>query len=212
MRTYVFGAGGHGKVVFDILRAQGIAVEGFIDSRPKSSDVLGVSVFPEAALEGFGAVRMVIALGANHVRRDVVQRIKTLCPKVEFINAIHPTAYVSPLSKMGVGNVVAAGAIVGPATVVGDHAVINTGAQLDHDCTIQDFVTIAPGAILGGTVRVGVGTYVAIGSVVRHGIEIGEWSVVGAGSVVLGDMPDRVVAFGSPCRVIRPRGESDPYL
>ena len=41
------------------------------------------------------------------------------------------------------------------------------------------------------------------------GITIGDNSVIGAGSVVTNDIPDNVVAFGVPCRVIREIGEKD---
>lgn len=41
------------------------------------------------------------------------------------------------------------------------------------------------------------------------GITIGDNSVIGAGSVVTNDIPENVVAFGVPCRVIRDIGEKD---
>ncbi len=34
---------------------------------------------------------------------------------------------------------------------------------------------------------------------------------IGAGSTVVSDMPDGVVAYGSPCRVIRRRNPADNY-
>lgn len=41
------------------------------------------------------------------------------------------------------------------------------------------------------------------------GITIGDNSVIGAGSVVTSDIPDNVVAYGVPCKVIRKIGERD---
>lgn len=38
---------------------------------------------------------------------------------------------------------------------------------------------------------------------------IGKNSVIGAGSVVTRDIPENVVAFGTPCRVIRPITDAD---
>lgn len=212
MNTYIFGAGGHGRVVLDILKSRGVVVDGFIDSAPKVSDIFGVPVFPESQLEKEESFRIVVALGANHIRRQVVTKIYERFPRAEFINAIHSSAYISPMSRIGVGNVIAAGAVITPATTIGSHTVINTGAQVDHDCVLSDFVTVAPGAVLGGGVCVGAGAYVAIGAVVRHSISIGEWSVIGAGSLVIAEVPGRVVAFGSPCKVVRSRNENDPYL
>jgi acetyltransferase-like isoleucine patch superfamily enzyme len=53
---------------------------------------------------------------------------------------------------------------------------------------------------------------VGIGAVVRHGVRIGEWSVIGAGAVVLEDVPELVVAWGVPSRVVRARKRGDRYL
>lgn len=212
MKTFIFGAGGHGKVVLDILKAQGVVVDGFIESKPKFAVVCGLPVVPETSVPNDLTFRVVVAVGANHSRRDIVQRLRMLWQNVEFINAIHPSAYISSTIQIGVGNVIAAGAIVASGSAVGNHAVVNTGAQVDHDCLIEDFATVAPGVVLGGGVRIGTGTYVAIGAVVKHGVAVGEWSVLGAGALVLGEMPSRVVAFGSPCKVVRSRNENDPYL
>lgn len=44
---------------------------------------------------------------------------------------------------------------------------------------------------------------------VLAGVTIGENSVIGAGSVVTEDIPDNVVAVGSPCRVVRKITEKD---
>lgn len=45
--------------------------------------------------------------------------------------------------------------------------------------------------------------------VVMPGVTIGKNSVIGAGSVVTRDIPADVVAFGTPCRVIRPITDED---
>ena len=212
MKTYIFGAGGHGKVVCDIFQAQGLIVDGFIDSNPRMPNLFGIPVYDESVLAAVTEFQIIVALGANHLRKSIVDRLKNNFPKAIFLNAIHPTASVSNLSQIGVGNVVTAGAIVGPGSTVGNHCVVNTGAQIDHDCVLSDFSTAAPGVVMGGTVKVGVGAYIAIGAVVRHGVSIGEWSVIGAGAVVLGDVPKCVVAYGSPSKVVRSRSENDPYL
>lgn len=47
------------------------------------------------------------------------------------------------------------------------------------------------------------GASVGTGSVILSNVTIGEGSIIGAGSVVTKDIPDRVIAAGNPCRVIR---------
>ena len=58
-------------------------------------------------------------------------------------------------------------------------------------------ITIKNGAWIGATV------------VTMPGVTIGEHSVIGAGSVVTKDIPDNVVAFGTPCKVDREINEHD---
>ena len=53
------------------------------------------------------------------------------------------------------------------------------------------------------SVQVGEGSWVGVGSTVIPGVRIGEWSVVGAGSVVTRDIPDNVIAYGNPCKIVR---------
>lgn len=52
-------------------------------------------------------------------------------------------------------------------------------------------------------IRIGRNAWLGAGVIVGPGVTIGEDSVVGAGSVVVRDVPQRVVAVGNPCRVIR---------
>ena len=42
-----------------------------------------------------------------------------------------------------------------------------------------------------------------VGSCVIQGINIGKNCFIGAGSVVVSDIPDNVVAYGNPCKVVR---------
>lgn len=69
---------------------------------------------------------------------------------------------------------------------------------------------IAPAPRIDGALDIGrdvvIGDNVWIGGscVINPGVRIGENSVIGAGSVVTRDIPPNVVAFGNPCKVVRP--------
>lgn len=51
--------------------------------------------------------------------------------------------------------------------------------------------------------------WLGAGVIVLPGVRIGKDSVIGAGSLVTKDIPDNVVAFGTPCRVKRKINDSD---
>jgi len=209
----ILGAGGHAKVVADILLARGMAVTGYLDDdeRQWGQSRLGIPVlgamgsFPDYEPSG-----LVIGVGDNRARQSILHRLK-LDGSDLLMNAIHPRATVSPHVELGRGVVIAAGAIINPGASVGDLVVVNTGASIDHDCVVDDLAHIAPGARLAGGVRVGLGTLVGIGAVAIPSISIGSWATIGAGAAVVADIPDGSTAVGVPAKVIK-RREPDGQL
>ena len=51
---------------------------------------------------------------------------------------------------------------------------------------------------------IGDNVWIGGGVIIMPGVTIGNNVVIGAGSVVTKDIPDHVVAYGNPCRVMRP--------
>jgi sugar O-acyltransferase (sialic acid O-acetyltransferase NeuD family) len=203
--TYLIGAGGHAKVIADILIECGRPPAAFLDDAPQHNLILGITVIKGLELPEPGSA-VIVAVGDNWTREQLARRY------TEFDVAIHPSARVSRDAEIGPGTVVMAGAVINPGTRVASHCIINTGATVDHDCLISDFAHIAPGATLGGNVRVGVGSMVGLGANVVHGRVIGEHTIVGAGSTVVHDLPPCVVAVGTPARPLRTRESGDRYL
>ena len=192
---YLYGAGGHAKVILDILEAQGYEVTGVVDDNPALTEFMGKPV-----LHGVKEVSpVIISIGINGTRRKVVEKLN---PTTVYGTAIHPSAIVSPHATIEEGTVVMQGTIVQTGTQIGKHCIINTGASVDHDCMLENFVHISPHATLCGDVKVGEGTWIGTGAVVIQGIRIGKNCVIGAGSVVCKDVPDGVKAYGNPCRIV----------
>jgi acetyltransferase-like isoleucine patch superfamily enzyme len=95
------------------------------------------------------------------------------------------------------------GVVLNPDAVVGEGAIINTGAIVEHDVAIGHYAHVSPNTVLGGGARIGDLAHIAISATVLPLVRIGSRSVLGAGSVAVRDIPDGVVAFGSPARVQR---------
>ncbi len=196
----VLGAGGHGKVVADILQCAGAEVLGFLDDNPATwgSQVLDLPVL--GAIETYARYQpagLVLGIGANRVRRTLVERLGPDAAPLWY-NAIHPRSTVARSSRLGRGVVIVAGAVVNPEARLGDHVIINSGATVDHDCVLGSYVHIAPGANLAGGVSVGEESLVGIGAAVIASATIGRWTTVGAGAVVIHNVPDQVIAKGIP--------------
>jgi UDP-perosamine 4-acetyltransferase len=209
MKVLIVGAGGHGAVVLDILRAGGrYEPAGFIDADPALAGravggvpVLGpLNLLPKLRSQFAGAV---VAIGNNRVRRGYAAKL--LAAGVELINAIHPSAVISSTATLGHNVVVAAGAIVGTGAKVGHSALLNTGCIIDHECEIGEAAHVGPGAKLAGRVRVGPGALVGLGACVLPCLQVGDEATVGAGAVVLRDVERGSTVVGVPARVIEPR-------
>ena len=199
MNTYLYGASGHGKVVKDILNANGIKVEAFIDDNLDVDKCGGKPVLHDAT----GLSPIIVSVGVNCVRKMIVERITVGNPTIEFATAIHPSAIVSPSAKIGEGTVVMAGVVINADAKIGKHCIVNTGTSIDHECVVENYCHIAPGVNISGDTHVGEGTWVGVGSCVMQGIKIGKNCMIGAESVVVRDIPDGVVAYGNPCKVMR---------
>ena len=190
----LFGAGGHGRVIREIVEATGRTAGYYYDDAPRIGVQDGIPVLDAAQHEMEGP--LIVCVGDNAARRRVAERLDA-----EFATAIHPSAIISPSSQIAEGTVVMAGAVVQAHAQIGRHCIINTGASVDHECEIGDFVHIAPHATLCGDIEVGEMTLIGAGSVVLSGVKIGKCCVIGAGSVVLHDIPDGSVVCGNPCHI-----------
>ena len=203
----IVGGGGHAKVVIEILRAAGESVLGFTDRDPAArcgglARRLGDDdSVPLLHAEGYR--RIFVALGGNEIRRRLGSHL--LEDGFEVVNAIHPTAVISPSTTLGRGVAVMATAVINAATWVGDFVVVNTGATVDHDCHLGAACHVAPGCHLSGYIRVGEEALLGVGSTVGRGrpMTIGSGAIVGAGSVVVSDVPAGERWAGNPARALR---------
>lgn len=204
-RIYVYGAGGHGKVVAEVLQAARLPVAGFLDDSANrfGGPVLGLPVIAVgdwlqecANRDGIG---IALGIGDNRSRHKVAWECWSW--GFEIVTAVHPSAVISPSASILEGTVVMPGATINADARLGLGVIVNTGAVVEHDCTIGDYAHLSPNATLGGGVRMGIFSHLGLGAVVLPGVAIGARSTIGAGAVVVRDVPDDVIARGVPARV-----------
>jgi UDP-perosamine 4-acetyltransferase len=205
-KIVIIGAGGHAKVIVDILRGSPFyEAVGCLDAAFQEKDVAGVKVIgddrllPELYQKGItGAF---VAIGDNRLRVMISRRVANM--GFELINAVSLHSVLSSSVRMGQGIAVMPGAVINVDVQVRDNAIINTGACVDHDCLLGEGCHIAPGCFLAGNVIIGEGAFLGVGCKVIPRVKIGVWSVAGAGAVVTKDLPPYSMAVGVPARVIR---------
>jgi sugar O-acyltransferase (sialic acid O-acetyltransferase NeuD family) len=204
------GAGGHAKVVIEILRLMGeFEIVGLLDRRVElhGSTMLGIPVTgDDTQLQAYYEKNVrhafigVGGVGNTQPRRLLYEEARG--NGFEVVSAVHPGAWVSEFAKIGHGATVMAGAIINTGARLGDNVVVNTGAIIEHDCEIGDHVHIASGACLAGTVLVNAGAHIGLGARVKQNITIGSNAIVGAGAVIVKDVPEGVTVIGVPARVM----------
>lgn len=208
-RVVILGAGGHGRVVLDILLAQQrYTVAGFLDNnrdllgrRIDGIPVIGTIEAAAEVCERHNAASVIVAIGDNGARRGIARQLEQA--GLRLLSAIHPTAAVARNATIGRNVVIAAGVVVCAHCQVGDSVILNTGCIVDHQTMIGEGSHICPGVRIAGRVVVEPGTFVGIGATIVPRVTVGCEAVVGAGSVVLEDVPPMATVVGVPAKPIR---------
>jgi len=193
----VYGAGGHGKALVDLLRALGTyQIAGFIDDGQEPGSIfMGLPVLGGSnALTGLYergirlAVNAVGGIGDLQARLRVFERLAEsgfACPAL-----VHPRAIIEPSASLSAGVQVLPLAYAGSEVRLGFGTILNTGAIVSHDCNLADYVNISPGAILAGEVQVGKGALVGMGATINLNVKVGAGARIGNGATVKSDVPE----------------------
>lgn len=205
-KVVIIGAGGHSKVIADIIKKSNDEIIGFLDDNKKLSEVIIENYKIIGKIENIIEVshrdqniQFVIAIGNNKIRKHISEKYRNL----NYYTAIHPSVQIAIGVTIGKGTVVMANACINSDSTIGEHCIINTGAIIEHDNKIEDYVHISPNATLCGTVKVGELTHIGAGSVIRNNIKICKDCLIGAGAVVVKDIKEEGIYIGVPAKRIK---------
>ena len=206
MKTAIIGCGNHGMVIKDIIGYLGnLELIGFLDDNKNlwGKNVDGLKVLGNLSLENknrFDLEAVVLGIGDNKIRASFYNLAKFL--ELYLPSIIHPSAIISKNTKLGEGVVIMPGVIINTGTTIGNNVCLNTGVQLDHDNYIEDHVHIYPRAVLTGCVKVGKYSYIGANASIRDHVNVGSYTFIGLGSVVTKNIPDNVIVYGNPAKII----------
>lgn len=203
MRLAIFGTGGMGREVADIvLRSPRL--------RDRYNEVVFVVDVPTGPVQGIAVVHptalgpddeLCLAVGSSTDRRMLATRF--VGQPLATIVSDH--AIIASSARLGAGAVVCDFAVVNNGTTIGDHFLANVYAQVSHDCQLGNYVTLSPKACCNGWVRIEDEVFVGAAAVIRNGSSarrlcIGAGATVGMGAVVTKDVPAGATAIGTTLR------------
>lgn len=196
----IIGAGGHAKVIADIITKSNDNVIGFLDD---NLDIQNKTIYLNKTVLGttkdidkYKEYYFIIGIGNNNIRENIANSYD-----LKWYTAIHPNAIIANEVSIEEGSVVMAGSIINTGTKIGKHCIINTKSSLDHDNIIENYVHISPGATLAGTVHIKEKTWICAGATIINNITIAKNNIIGAGSVVIKDINEENGTYvGVPAR------------
>lgn len=156
-KIIIIGAGGHGKVIFDAINAQGVYdVIGFVDGTVpigtaviKSSKVIAKQ--DDLASLKNAADFFIVAIGNNQIRKKIAEIAKL---NFKAATIIHPSAIIGSEVIIKEGSVVLAHSAINASSKIGENTIVNARVVVDHDCIIGNNVHLSLGTMVGSNSKI----------------------------------------------------------
>ena len=194
----IIGAGGHAKVIADIVLKNDENLLGFLDDNKEiNTKVIGYPILGQVSEidKYIDKAYFVIGIGSNLIRKRLDEQYN-----LDWYTAIHPSASIAVDTVIEKGTVVMANAVINTSAKIGKHCIINTSAVIEHDNNIADYVHVSPHVTLCGTVSVGEMTHIGAGATVINNLNITSNSIIGAGAVVVKNITEAGTYVGVPAK------------
>ena len=164
MNLLIIGAGGHGRVVYDIARMNGSYDRiAFLDDNMINDSTYEVIGRPSDILNYKDEFNYAfVAVGNAKIRSKILDEIKN---DFNIVTIIHPSASIAQSSCIDYGVYVGANAVINSNCRVEEGCIVGIGALIDHDCIISKY------------------SYVNAGAIVRVNSHLNEYSLVSVGEI-----------------------------
>ncbi len=182
----------------------------FIEDDPKTSKVNlfgGVRDDDLISLEQFDDLychtdSTVMSAIITPINAKYKQKIYKLFPDLDYIDCLSSKAHIQTVNT-GKGFDARAFAYAHSTISIGNFVKLNYHCFIGNGSTIGDYSFVSVGASMLGSSKLGNGSMLYANATILSGVTVGDNTAIGAGSVVTKDIGDNVVAYGSPCKVVR---------
>ena len=199
----IIGAGGHSKVIIDIIYLLGsFEIIGIFDDN-KTSNFLNIPILGKIyEIEKINKNILIDSFFIGIGNDDIRKKVYDMYPDLNWEILIHPKSIISDTAKISKGTLVCAGAIIQTEVKIGKQCIINTNCNIDHESIIGNFISICPGVTICGQVKIGNNTLIGANAVIIQNKNVGNNCIIGAGSVVIRDIDNDKKVVGNPGRII----------
>ncbi len=196
-KVIIIGAGGHAKVIADIVIKSGDELLGFLDDTKANETVLGYKVLGTVKdyTKYINDAEFIIGIGSNQIRKRIASELNC-----KWYTAIHPRATIGLDVTIDEGSCCMAGAVINSSSHIGKHTIINTCSAVEHDCQIGDFCHLSPNSSLCGVSKLGENVWLGAGATVINGVSVCDEVIIGAGAVVVKNITKSGTYVGMPTK------------
>lgn len=181
-KLLLYGAGDFGILVMNLLKKTDYNFAGFVSDISKGENIIGDFDF---AKKNYSPDEFDIAITVGYgdlINRNSIYE-KVINAGFNLPNIIHPSVRLDSTVKIGIGNIIMAGADVDFETEISDCVVIWPGNVISHNSKICNNVFISPNCTICGYVEIGTNTFVGAGSVIVDRVVVPQNTFIKAGSV-----------------------------
>ncbi|HMN33654.1 MAG TPA: NeuD/PglB/VioB family sugar acetyltransferase [Chitinophagaceae bacterium] len=198
--------GGHIALNLKSYPLENYSLLGFLDDDPKKIEqsFLGYPVIGNVEyLSNLPHnIALIIGIAFPVIKKGIINRISKI-GNYEFPNLIAKSSWISNQVTFGKGIIIYPNCAINYGTSIDDFVVINMNCAVGHDCKIGAFSSLAPGVNLAGHTKIGLGVDIGIGAATKQEVSVGNYSIIGGHSMVIHDIPEKVVAVGTPAKIIK---------
>ncbi len=197
MEIVIFGCGGHGRSVGDILLLNNPEAKLlFVDQAAKPSEmVLGFSVVKEIPQnKSYDAI---VGIGNNLKRKEIFEKLVE-DHRVNIISVISRETHKGCSSWIGQGCFIGNFCHIGPEVNIGANTIVNNGCVIDHEVQVGRHCHIGPNSAVSGRSVIGDLVFLGAGSTVIDKVAICSNVVIGAGATVTKDIREPGTYVGTP--------------
>lgn len=119
------------------------------------------------------------------------------------ISVIHHSAILSQNLRLGVGNIIHAGAIIGINSDLASFIHLGAGCVIEADCQIDSRVIISSKAVIGSGAVIEEDAFIGSGSIISPYIKIGKGAKIAPGSNVISSVSANITVFGNPATELK---------